>query len=287
MMLAWSPDGKYLAIGNSNTQGTLSYNTIDIYTSDLGRTAPGYSQSIKAQSTTPLDGITWLDDTHLLATGDNLQPSLNQNFFAWVWDVANPQLQSKPVTINGLLATLSSGSQASTLVTSPDGKLVAIGLSSSFMLGQFGLKGDLTTWNQFGDILQFSGTTPTVIGITWSPGSRFVVALGDASPTKFYAWDVQNLNQAPTMFQLPASATRLTATAWCPVANSILLAAGSQNGGVFLWNVGQSQFPGRQLKIPANLQGKLVLGLTWSHDGQWLAARYQDINDTILVWKVQ
>lgn len=295
MLLAWSPDGKYLAIGNSNSQGALSYNTIDIYTSDLGGTAPGYSQSIKAQDTTPLNGLIWLDATHLLAAGNNLQLSLNQPFSAWVWDITNPQLQSKPVTVSngGLIANPSETPGipgAAVLVASPDGSMVAIGLASNLMLGQFGLKRDLTTWNQVGPILQFptDDTSYTVIGVTWSPDSRFVVALSNASPSRFCAWDTQNLNQAPILFQLPTSVTKLLATAWCPAASSSLLAASSQDGGVFLWNVGQNhQFPVRQLKTPANLQGSPITGLTWSHDGQWLAARYKDINDTILVWKVQ
>ncbi len=289
MRLAWSPDGKYLAIGNSSTQGVLSYNTVDIYTSDLGKTAPGYSQPIKIPSKTPIDGLTWLDAAHLLVTVSDFQLSLNQAFFAWEWDIGNPQLQSKPATVpTGLVSDPSEIPEAVVLLASPNGKLVAVGMASNFVLGQFNLQGDTTHWNQVGPILQFSADTPyTILGVTWSPDSRFVVALGDASPTKFYAWDTQNLNQPPIIFQLPASAAKLLTTAWCPVTGSSLLAAGSQNGNVFLWNVGQSQFPARQLNTPANLQGSPITGLTWSHDGRWLAASYKDNNDTILVWKLQ
>ena len=288
MLLAWSTDGKYLAIGNSSSQGAFSFNTIDIYTSDLSRTAPGYSHSITVQDTTPLNGLAWLDATHLLAAGDNLQFSLSQPFLAWVWDIANPQIQAKPANVpNGGLSNPGDIPGAVILAASPDGKMVAAGLANNLMLAQVRLNGDATIWNQVGGILQFSDTPYTVVGVTWSPDSRFVVAIGDATPSKFYAWDTRNLSQAPITFQIPASTTRLTTTAWCPAANSTLLAAGSQNGSVFLWNVGKSQFPAHQLKTPVNLQGVAVTGITWSHDGQWLAARYKDINDTILVWKVQ
>jgi WD40 repeat protein len=76
--------------------------------------------------------------------------------------------------------------------------------------------------------------------------------------------------------------------AWCPAPSSKLLAAGSKDGGVYIWEVNPGNLQGNALPTRSlnGLAGAEVTALAWSPDGQWLAAGYNDTNDSILIWKL-
>jgi WD40 repeat protein len=75
--------------------------------------------------------------------------------------------------------------------------------------------------------------------------------------------------------------------AWCPApanAQTYLVAAGTKDGNVIIWNYLKNTQPAGTLNS-GGLNAE-VLALAWSADGQWLAASYKDNDSTILIWKI-
>ena len=65
------------------------------------------------------------------------------------------------------------------------------------------------------------------------------------------------------------------------------MAAGSKEGVTYIWNVDPKNGQGNTLPIHTFTGPNAnVTTLTWSADGQWLAAGYDDTSNSILVWKI-
>jgi len=87
---------------------------------------------------------------------------------------------------------------------------------------------------------------------------------------------------------LPGSDTILNTVAWSPAPTSTHLAAGDMNGAVHIWEVnpGNSQGNALPTRTLTGVKGATVTALAWSIDGRWLAAGFNDANDSVLIWKI-
>jgi WD40 repeat protein len=154
------------------------------------------------------------------------------------------------------------------------------------MIGKTSLNGNNVQWQQIG-VPQFNNIATSAEAIAWLPDSRHFIAYNNDQPSKLISWDVQNLNKSLISFNLPGNNTILTALTSCPVVGTFRIAAASKDSTIYLWeNFANNASPNPTRALHSGNVKGTVTSLAWSVDGQWLAASYNDTNDTILVWKV-
>jgi serine/threonine protein kinase len=282
MIVAWSQDGKYVAIANTGTNADNSKVYINIYTGDLSGPAPGYSQPLQVPSIEQLEGMGWIGSRYIITAVHVTDASTRDRIQIGLWDITQPKLQPNLA----LIYDQSLNATPQRLAVSPDNRYIALPLAINLMIGQASLNGNDVQWQQIG-IPQFADLASTTEAIVWLPDSRHFIAYNDEQPSKLMGWDVQHLHNAPISFNLPNSNTILTALTSCPVVGTFRIAAASKDGSVYLWeNFASSASPNPIRTLHSgNIKGTAT-SLSWSADGQWLAASYNDTYDTILVWKL-
>ncbi len=292
MLLAWSHDGSKLAIGNtsgtSNLTNLASTTSLSVYSGDLSGYAPGYNANFVISNSTGLNALGWTTDGYLLGVTIPFSTTTSSSIL-YVWDAEHPQRQLAAISLPYLLQTTSS-MNIGPLASSPhDAHMLALGTTNGVVLGTLTFTGQNVTFKQ-NRILQLAtqaapqdGSDP-IGAITWDNGGTYLAAIPDQSSTAqaVTIWNVQS-QQSYNARTLPTQTTSITTLLWCPAPSSTLFAAGTTNGQVYIWDFSGNTSPTRTLQgINAS-----ITALAWSADGQWLAAAYQDTNDSILVWKIQ
>jgi serine/threonine protein kinase len=283
MQLAWSPDGTILALANT-AEGPIAKDdaTIDLYTADLSKAAPGFSTFITAKGTSSLSGICWVNKTILVtASLSPFNSNDEKHFRLWAMDITQPQQQFQAISVAGSLQS-AFGAHPSILAPSPDGSLLAIVLFESIIIGQVSLVANTIQW-QLHTTLQFDKNSfmePATIA--WDPSGRMLGTFYVANGSSMYLWDRQGNKNTPVK-ELDTDST-VVAMTWCPTPKSPLIATATSNGKVLIWNVNKGTAPIATLN-DGDINQKITT-LTWSSDGQWIAAGYNDNNTSILVWKV-
>jgi WD40 repeat protein len=162
--------------------------------------------------------------------------------------------------------------------------LALTGTRNTIVSGQPTISGNQVQWQPSGKTLQFGpDDNYDITTLSYSPDGKYIAATDSGQPTTLQCWLVSDGSMQTKAFTVSGQ-TQLTAMAWCPKAGSTLVAAASLNGPVYIWDRKQGPNPIRTLHN-ANIVDRAPL-LTWSADGQWLAAGYQDDEDSILVWHV-
>jgi WD40 repeat protein len=278
LLLAWSPDGKLLAIGN----GAFDRNTLEqfvlVYHGDLR--SPAYNNVLRVPL---LNAFAWAPGKYLVAANNLHKP--DNMFQLELWDATQPRQKLAPVRI-ATGVTLSGYITPNPMALSPDGSMLAIGTSKGVLVGQLRLAGSQASWQQHSPLLIFEQLpiTAEADALTWSSDGQYVAAISNSAPPEhqLVVWKWNNGTQVLSPV-LPDANTPLTTLAWSPT-NS-LLAAGNNKGIVYVWDI--NTHAGNTLPVHT-LPGvnAAARALAWSMDGQWLATGYDDTNDTILVWKV-
>ena len=279
MLLGWSPDGKMLAVANSNLEA-FKNTGITIYAGDLSRPAPGYENTLVVNSLS-LNGIGWMQKKYLIAVANPIDTTKNM-FDLWIWDTTQPKQVATHVTLPGMLTPPSNASPP-VLATSPDGSMMAFALTNGLGMGQVASANNKVQWKANAGLLTFKD--PLITGInalTWSPDSKSIGALNNEGNSTIAYWNRQG-SRWQSSAQVQASAA-LTTMAWCPSPTSSLVATGAGDGSVLLWQAGNGTQPVRTLTSGG--MNTPVQTLAWSADGKWLAASYQDNFGTILVYSV-
>jgi len=301
LLLAWSYDGSKLAIGNTggtaNLTNLASTTNISVYSSDLSGYAPGYNANFVVNNSSALDALAWTTDGYLLGITSSSLSSLSSNDILYVWDNQHPQQQPAAITLPFLLQTSSAipSINFGPFAPSPhDAHTLALGTTNGVVLGTLNFSGYAPGAGGTGQNVSFKqnhvlqlvgqqdGYDP-IGAITWDHGGTYLAAIADPSsnPQIITIWNVPSQQQYNPR-ALPTQAASMTALAWCPAPASTLLAAGTTGGQVYIWDFNGNTGPVRTLQgINAT-----ITALAWSADGQWLAAGYNDTNDSILVWKI-
>jgi len=289
VLLAWSADGKDLAIGNptflipnlNNPDPNTVATTMYVYRGDLRDFAPGYDDKLTFPKTVKISALTWAPGKYLV-TGHHPH-DLNEHYLLEVWDPARPEQRLAPLTQFGFIYGLA---------YSPDGATLAAAEGLGVTILQPQVSGNTVHWNIPFTHLKFGQVQYPASAVTWSPDGHYVAAITYADvllkqninpASQVGIWDVKSGQEAQTIPTVPTNVqVILTALAWSPAPTSTQLAAGSREGKVYIWNVAGNSLPTRTLTgVNAEIEA-----LAWSADGHWLAAGYNDVHHSILIWKL-
>jgi sugar lactone lactonase YvrE len=274
--LAFSPDGKLLAIGTTmgiDFYDTQTWTKIRVAETDTWVRSLAFSPDGETLVTGLFDHTVQLwrvSDAQLLKTFTG-----HTN---WVWSVAfSPDGQSVasasnddtiriwPVDGNDTSLVISQDAQSvRTVAFSPDGQLVAAGLSN----------GDIHLWRT-GDgslIRTMTGHTDWVRCLAFSPDGKLLATGG--FDTTIRLWNVADGSLVRTLEGHTASVLSL---AFSP--DGILLVSGSEGQAVHLWRVSD----GAQLQV-FHGHTDFVFAVAFSPDGKLVASGSKD--GTVRVWPV-
>jgi serine/threonine protein kinase len=267
LLLSWSSDGQWLAIGNTGKGTTAS---LELYTSDLRKTAPGNSTAVTIPDTTAIAGLAW-QNRYLAAVATGEKP-----LQLHIWNTQEPQQQLDPIVLTGTLSTTLSA-RSPLLLASPDSSLLALAEAEGVIAGQIKPAGTTAQWQQVLSPIKLDGR---IKAISWMSSGTVMGALTTTNDQAFSLalWTGQKKEQDAL-----STDAILTTMAWSPAATSDLVAIGSKDGQVLIWKYAGSNLPAH---LNSNLKAE-VISLAWSLDGQWLAAGFNDKDASILVWNIQ
>lgn len=270
LLLSWSADGKLLAIGNTGNGKTAS---IEVYTADLQKMAPGYT-TIIVPNVSSVAGLAW-QNNYLTALAALPSQAGQKELQLSLRDRQQPQKQLEPILIKGSIPT--DEKRSPLLLASPNGNTLGLVEAEGVVAGRVKASGSTIQWQQLLGPVKPDGQ---IKAITWMPSGAVIGALATKNDKdcSLALWDTRQKEQDP----LSTDAV-LTTIAWCPATTSSLIATGSKDGRVLIWKYSGNNIP---LTLDSNLKAE-VITLAWSADGQWLAAGFNDKDASILVWNIQ
>jgi serine/threonine protein kinase len=292
MLLAWSPDGSAVAIGNVSSGSTnidLTHGYVSFYKNDMSGMAFNLTAPVQLTGSNVLNAMSWFPGQYLIIA-NNLSTPDSQLITQFT--LFDPLHSTRPLNTatRPFYISETRAYPASVMVPSPaDPSTLAIattgGANDAITLAHLtpSLK---PTINLLTNQLQLFGPS----GAAWSSDGNFLAAfcydhtLNSSSIVVWSKLDNYSKVNAPTLAS--GFTVDLTALAWSPTSN-YLLAAGDVNGNIHIWkyypgpSASGNRLPILTLAGPKNAK---VTALAWSIDGNWLAAGYNDLNDSIYIW---
>jgi serine/threonine protein kinase len=287
MLLSWSPDGNMLALANTGEEPISQDNaSIDFYTSDVSKFAPGFTTYAAGEGTSTVSGMCWTNKTTLVTvTHAPLNSNDSNHFRLWAMDITQPNQHIKAIPLVGSLGGgFSLNTPPQLLATSPDGAFIAISLYTTIAIGKVNLTANTVQWQQTSTLQFEKNAFAQSTGVFWEPDGRNVGTFYQSNVSSIYLWNWQN-NQSTPIKEFDTDAKLIT-MAWSPTPKYPLFATASMDGKVQIWNPNKGTTPVGTLNGGA-ISNKKVTSLAWSSDGQWLAAGYDDNDTSILVWNIQ
>ncbi len=295
MLLAWSPKGDMLAIANA---GSLNNNvdapTIAVYQENLSGYANGYNNTFALNGVVSIAALAWAPSDYLCTVTTPFL-NLNASDTLIIWNPQQPQKRLATFSLPYPLDAVSSSALTpNSLAIAPDTTplRLALGTSNGIDVENINMatqpprmtkdKNAPFTYGSSGFL-----TNDDTAVVVWSASGQYMAAIKDASnkPQSLTIWDFQNRDTLVPL-SLPGSAnTYLLTLAWDQAPGSTKIAAGANNGTVYIWDSAGNTLPLGKKSPPATITGS-VRALAYSADGQWLAAAYNEVNDSIVVWKV-
>jgi serine/threonine protein kinase len=267
LLLSWSSDGQWLAVGNTGKGTTAS---LELYASDLRKKAPGYNTAVAIPGTPAIAGLAW-QNRYLAAVATGEKP-----LQLHIWNTQEPQQRLDPIALTGTLSTTLSV-RSPLLLASPDNSRLALAEAEGVIAGHIKLAGTTAQWQQVLSPVKLDGR---IKAISWMSNGTVMGALTTTNDQAFSLalWAMQEKEQDAL-----STDAILTTMAWSPAATSDLIAIGSKDGQVLIWKYAGSNLPAH---LNSNLKAE-VISLAWSLDGRWLAAGFNDKDASILVWNIQ
>jgi serine/threonine protein kinase len=282
MQLAWSPDGSRLAVANTGNSSAFSNRqSIDVYAGDLSKRLATFT----ADSADSIQGLGWAREGMIVAASDEFNLNIKDSHIQ-IWAALSTQTRQSLTArlLPGSLSSPNPNDTAPLLAVAPDGSTIALGLSNGVAVGKVSLTGAAPSWRQLTATLPFDQLLGDPAAVTWSPDGRNIGSFYTLGSSQLCFWHWPGAAKKPAL--VISSDATLTMMAWCPAASSSLLATGTQDGNILIWNQAKKkdQHVGSLNSGGVNAE---VLALAWSADGNWLAASYKDNNSSILLWKIQ
>lgn len=296
MLLAWSPDGSVVAIGNVRSGTTnidLTHGYVSFYKNDMSGMAFNMTAPIQLTGSNVLNAMSWFPG-HYLIIANNLSTADSQLITQIT--LFDPSRSTRPLNTvtQPFYISVTRAYPASVMVPSPaDPSTLAIattgGASDTITLAHV-MPGSKPTISLLPNQLQLFGPS----GVAWSSDGTFLAAFcydHTLNSNSIFVWSKLDNYSKVTPPALPNGNTvDISALAWSPTSN-YLLAAGDVNGNTYIWkyypghelssSASGNRLPIRTLPGPKNAK---VTALAWSSDGNWLAAGYNDLNDSIYIW---
>ncbi|GHO49062.1 serine/threonine-protein kinase [Ktedonospora formicarum] len=263
LQIAWSPDGKALAVLENEGSTTNDYplQMVEIFDTT--------SHQRRAYFTLPGQHIAWSPDSKFLAVSGRNTSGLGSTLLC-IWD-GN--------TNHDPLYTLSVPDAVEAIAWSPDSKQLALGLTnpngafSWTIIWTLGSKPDPDPYKHKFDLRNTLGDTAT---LSWSSTHNTWIA--SAGSTSVEIWDAGSLgksyNQNYNQYATPV--------AWSPDGR-YLASATTADQTIRVWN-------GQDLGLASTCAGHedTITALAWSPDGRYLASTAGGLqqDQTVRVWQV-
>ncbi|MDQ2884957.1 MAG: serine/threonine-protein kinase [Chloroflexota bacterium] len=292
-LVAWSPDGKSLAI--SEGKGLVDYSVVEINTPSSTLNFAKNAPQITVPDGDTVYSLAWLNNRQLITLAQHLDLKLddlnNNKFMLRLWDATQPKAQPQPVVFQGYFSqpTASTSIATNAAAFSPDGSQLAIlPYGKTVLIGRVSAVGNATQWQLTHSLqIQTDEILNDNIGVGWSSDGNSVVALANMPYREgLVYWSMRESKPQSHALSIPGndSSAQFTALACNPASTNPGFATGNQNGEVYLWQFAENSSPLKTLNTNG-LTG-IVTALAWSHDGHWLAASFSDANASILIWKI-
>jgi WD40 repeat protein len=320
--LAWSPDGKYLAVGIEQTTNYFTIYQVDYLRGSFTQIA----QATIGGSSTHVQTIAW-SPTNYLAIGTIPQGGTDNVLLLYSFDPDNLSLTRITVPI------VAGGTTGITSVAwSPDVQYLVVGgqLSGANILYLYSFNQIAQTltlvqpqnpaqtpnsvaWSADGlyvatadsgatiYLYSFSPATQTLtqvdshsfggggqlLDVAWSPNGKYVAVVG-TNNSDLIIFQLNNNTQTLQQMILQAIGIQLTSVAWSPDGNYIMTGGGSSVGNslrMFRFDPGA---PALTLLASTNPDTSYddINSIAWSPDGQWVAiagAIYGPTNHNIFI----
>jgi WD40 repeat protein len=303
LFLAWSPDNKYITVGNYNDsldENNIPAYSLTVYNSNIASRqsitlAQGFYQNpVTIKDSKAFTGLAWTPNggengTIIVARDDIPNSGQDEVAFISLFSGKNAHQQLLTVQENFLLAGSLLSDALSTIDVVATGALtkIACGALDGIYILELTFNGSIpslkTTQHFLFDPKNPSDTT-SAAQVAWSSNGQWLAGLPDKS-TSIATWDTGKKNQRKD-FNLPTTVNAVLSTVtWEGTPDGKRLAAGANDGHVYIWDyAGDADKPVRILN-PGPITGTIYT-MAWSKDGKWLAAAYNDNSSTVLVWKV-
>jgi serine/threonine protein kinase len=282
IVATWAPTGTALAIASKDGAGANNTSIITVWDTTLKAQIAGLEQGFQVPAPS-VEGLVCLKQRYLVAVWNDPKPGTKQSYLG-MWDIQQPDLKPQPARLNQLLTSRAPLDPQRALAVTSDGTRIAICTTNGAMVGSPAIVNNAVIWQPASPgLLQYqSGSTNGIQALAWSNGGSSLLGLPQNKPNnKIIIW---NIPQAASDLPAPSSSTYFSALAFAPSAGQSQIAAGTEEGNIYIWNEDGGSIPVRTLNS-GGVQGK-VITLSWSFDGQWLAASYNDAQSSVLVWEL-
>lgn len=296
MLLAWSPDGEMLAIANAalTAKGQSNLRTsVLVYTKSLEKLADDYPEPLILQGATDIKGLTWTSEGDILV--QNVLPysssMVEDHGTLAIWHPIHTQKTASflktpdPYQVAYKASTAPSALSIVPGTNPPLLSLITARHGPKFYQLQYGQQE-----YQLQEVpleLQQYEHADKFLNLAWSPDGQQLATI-NVYNTKTYTLDLWQMPEGKhihTLLLPDESHHRFSTLVWHPDTRYALLAVGDQNGNIYIWDT-QHTFQVIQTKTPpTGIKGQIT-ALAWSTDGSWLAAAYDDLYGSILVWKM-
>jgi Tol biopolymer transport system component len=246
--VAWSPDGRFLAVGNNGTTGTAG---LQVYRFNGSNTPVSLGTATTGSNPS---SVAWSPDGRFLAVA-NGGSSGTAGLQVYRFNGSNA-----PVS----LGTATTGSNPASGAWSPDGRFLVVANYSSGTLQVYRFNGS-NALISLGTAT--TGTNP--FSVAWSPDGRFLAVANYGSAATGLQVYLFNGSSVPTSLGTAATGTNPYRVAWSPDGRFLAVANyGSSATGLQVYRFNGSSAPA---SLGTVATGTNPASVAWSPDGMFLA----------------